>query len=313
MKVSERPVLTETYETLSVFSPGPDSSYIFGTSHEERSAHSQEWEAARPNVDFVRIISQFDDRFTVDLNGATFDVALRSLTQLRNLLSGLARRSRLYIDITGLEHQVWAPLIRSALDVGIQTYVVYVEPGDYRLSATRREGEIFDLSERINGVAPLPGFASLNELDAPDVPFVALLGFEGIRFRYVLEVSQPSRNKIIPIVGVPGFRPEYPFYTYDGNRPVLEDNSAWVRVRFAKANCPFSLWYTLKDVALEHPAASMKIAMIGTKPHAVGAILFYFTHSEPVELVYDHPKRKEKRTEGSSRVLVYAISAFVKQ
>ena len=260
----------------------------------------------------MRVTNQYEGRFTADVGGTQSNIAVRSSRQLSDLLNGLRRRTRLYIDITGLEHQVWAPLIKSALETGIQTFVVYVEPGDYRLSATRREGDIFDLSEKINGVAPIPGFASLNELDTPDIPFIALLGFEGIRFSYVLEVAQPSRSKIIPIVGVPGFRPEYPFYTFDGNRPVFEQTSAWMRVRFAKANCPFSLWYTLKDIALEQDAGSMKIAMIGTKPHAVGAILFYFTHSGNVELIYDHPKRKEKRTEGSSRVLVYAISAFVK-
>ena len=48
--------------------------------------------------------------------------------------------------------------------------------------------------------------------------------------------------------------------------------------------------------------------MIGTKPHAVGAVLFYLDSPSDVELVYDHPVRKADRTMGTSRVCVYNIS-----
>lgn len=189
---------------------------------------------------------------------------------------------------------------------------VYVEPANYRFNIAPKEGEIFDLSERINGISPLPGFVSLREpSDETSVCFVPLLGFEGTRFAYLIEQVQPPGDRIMPVVGVPGFLPEYPFFTYQGNQLPLMRTHAWRNIRFAIANCPFSLYYTLNDIMSEYPNNFLKVAPIGTKPHALGAVLFGIANQPLVELVYDHPIRKAKRTEGSLRLFVYHISAFI--
>ncbi len=140
--------------------------------------------------------------------------------------------------------------------------------------------------------------------------FVPLLGFEGTRLAYITENVQPPGGKTVPVVGAPGFRPEYPFYAYHGNRSALSETRAWKNVRFSIANCPFSLFYTLQDIADQYPRDLLKVAPIGTKPHALGAVLFAIVGRREVELVYDHPIRKKDRTEGASRLLVYHISAF---
>jgi len=49
----------------------------------------------------------------------------------------------------------------------------------------------------------------------------------------------------------------------------------------------------------------------GTKPHALGAILFAIAHSDDVEIVYDNVKRKVGRTTGVARCLVYGVSDFL--
>ena len=54
----------------------------------------------------------------------------------------------------------------------------------------------------------------------------------------------------------------------------------------------------------------MKIAMVGTKPHALGAVLFALTNPARAELIYDHPIRKPGRTGGSDRLLVYHVGAI---
>jgi hypothetical protein len=308
MEIRNRPIFTEMYETLGSFVPQPDSAYIYGTSTEVRSAHSDEWEATASDVAFVRIIDQAESSFRVERPDRVFDVAVRSREQLDQFLQSLGRK-RLYIDMTGLEHQVWAPLIRAALDARVTTLVTYVEPLEYARNRAPKEGDIFDLSEEIKGISPLPGFASLQEL-GDDFCFVSLLGFEGFRFKHAVQQLEPPPNRIFPIVGVPGFRPDYPFYTYDGNRPTLIATGSWSNVRFARANCPFSLCYALDDIGSTYPSASLKIALIGTKPHALGAIIHTLMSSKPVELIYDHPKRKKARTRGAGRMLVYHISAF---
>lgn len=213
--------------------------------------------------------------------------------------------------MTGLTHDVWAPLVRTILAAGRALRVVYAEPGDYAFSKALSDMEIFDLSERIMDISPLPGFTSLaNPDDENAVCFVPLLGFDGARLAYAITQVQPPRGKIIPVVGVPGFRPEYPFHTYIGNRTPLRDYQAWKSVRYAAANCPFSVFYLLQDIAAEYPSDFIKIALIGTKPHALGALLYVLFSPRRVELIYDHPIRKAGRTKGASKILVYDVSTL---
>jgi hypothetical protein len=304
----DRPVLTDVY-ALDRFKPEPNSAYLYGTSVEERSAHSRIWEQNAISVEFFRVTDQQPNDFEIDIAGTKQRVLLRSQEQLRKLWASLNSRP-VYLDITGLAHHVWAALIRVALLEGVHLMVVYVEPLDYRPSPTPTEGEIFDLSEKITGIAPLPGFASLGEAGEEDVCFVPLLGFEGVRLSYLIEQVQPPGGKIVPVVGVPGFRLEYPFYTFHGNRSPLLETRAWKNVRLAKANCPFSLFYLLQDIAESYPRDILKIAPIGTKPHALGAILYALSSPNTVEIVYDHPIRKPTRTAGTARLLVYHVSVL---
>ena len=307
-EVPSRPLFTETFGSIDEFRPAEGSAYFYGTSAEERSAHSPEWEARTSDVTFVRVVGQEPTAIEVEDGGGQRVLPLRGLSTLRDYLLGF-QVDTIYVDITGLAHNVWAPLVRAALVAGKTLKAVYVEPSEYRRSTTPTEGELFALTERIGGVAPLPGFASLVRPDE-DFVFVPLLGFEGARLRYVVEQVQPTGDKMVPVVGVPGFRPEYPFHAYLGNRGVLENTRAWRNVQFARANCPFSLYFVLQDISRQWPDGAIKIAPIGTKPHALGAVLFFLLSARPVELVYDHPARRAQRTRGSSRVCLYHISSL---
>jgi len=306
------PILTEIYADVEHFAPQADSTYIAGRSVEARSEHAQHWGTVDVSrVRFVHVIAHTPSDVRLEVNGALTTVSLRSGKQLNELWRQIGRVP-VYLDITGLPHHVWAPLLRAALSDGHHLMVVYVEPNDYSFSTAPTEGEIFDLSEKISGVAPIPGFVSLRETDHEAVCFVPLLGFEGTRLAYILEQVQPPGMNIIPIVGVPGFRPEYPFYTYLGNRTILRDTKSWGNARFATANDPFSVFYLLTDIAEERPHDLLKIAPIGTKPHALGAMLYAVTANRNVEFIYDHPIRKARRTNGTGRVLVYHVSSFAR-
>ncbi len=311
MIVNDRPLFTDVYTHVDEFRPEPGSTYLFSVSGEERSAHHREWEAKAHDVNFVRVLDQKPSLLRVEINGKEIDLPLRNLLVLKDFINKLGV-GPIYIDITGLSHHIWAPLLKVILNNCQQALVVYVEPGIYRFSATPKEGEIFDLSERITGISPIPGFISLREpLEEENVCFIPLLGFEGTRFSYLLEQAQPPGDKILPVIGVPGFQPEYPFYTYHGNQLPLLRTHSFRNVRFAIANCPFSLFYTLEDIARDFPEHLLKIAPIGTKPHALGSVLYAIANHEHVELIYDHPIRKPTRTSGASRLLVYHVSAFI--
>lgn len=309
LEVASRPLLTESFDSIEELIPTPSSVYFYGRSVEARSAHSDEWERRAVEVRFCPVVDGGNAQVSFQ-DGTT--IALRAARRLQEYLEGnvgVGAETTCYLDITGLAHHVWAPLLRALLVTGSRLRVVYVEPASYRRSPNPTEGELFELTERIAGIAPLPGFASLHGSDE-DVLFVPMLGFEGTRLAYAIEHVQPAGDRIIPLIGVPGFRPEYPFHTYLGNRPSLESTKAWKNARFARANCPFSALYVLEDIAQQWPDSAMKVAPIGTKPHALGAVLFYLLSARPVELVYDNPIRKSQRTTGSDRVSVYHVSSL---
>jgi hypothetical protein len=303
----DEPIFTTVLPAVDAFRPLAGSLYITGESPEQRSTHTGTWQSRCPDVTFLLVTTNDSATMSVDLAGISTTINLRSAASVRALLDQGAH-SAIYLDITGLPHHVWAPLLRAIRSRAEPSFAVYVEPGDYRFSASPTDVTLFDLSEKIDGISPLPGFVTLATRRDDEGIFVPLLGFEGARFAYMLEAVQPKRENICPVIGVPGFRPEYPFYSYLGNRLQLSETRAWHNVRFASANCPFSLYHVLAAVADESENKYLKIGLIGTKPHALGAILYYLDRPNSTELLYDYPIRKAQRTTGVSRVCLYDLS-----
>ena len=309
----DRPLQTRLYEDWDLFQLEPGSTFVHGISVEERSIHPTTWEHGAQEVDFVRVSSLENtpsrdfSRCTAELHGVSRTLSLRGSDQLRTFFLNL-KSNIVYLDITGLPHHVWAPLLRAADSTPKQISVVYVEPRSYTFSRAPTEAEIFDLSEAIHGILPLPGFGVLSEPEDEDsILFVPFLGFEGHRLAYVLEQVQPPGRNIFPIIGVPGFMPEFPFHTFLGNRNILAHGNLHTQIRHVMANSAFDAFYMLQEIAAEHPQHALKIAPIGTKPHALGAVLFTLRTDRSVEVVYDHPIRKPNRTIGSANILVYEI------
>jgi hypothetical protein len=300
---------TETFDSAELFRPPPGSTYIYGLSHEDRSGHVSAWQNLAVNVRCIEISDESQASFRASsVEPALF---LRSSSGIERLFEGCTKGGRIYIDTTGLTHPVWAAILRAALVARFEVLAVYVEPDRYVRSSAPVEGQIYDLSMRITGIAPMPGFTWISAT-AGDFVFVPLLGFEGTRLRHVIEQVQPSAGRVVPVIGAPGFKPWYVFETYAGNRAALEEDDAWEAAKYAPANCPFSCYYLLQHIARQHPSAALKVAMIGTKPHALGAVLFAITNPEKIELVYDHPIRKPGRTEGTDRLYVYHVSAIAR-
>ena len=313
----DKPILTSLFNGWGSFELAPGSTYIHGTSVEERSIHPAAWEEAANDVTFVRFSSLENtpsrdfSSCTAEMDGVARTLHLRGGDQLRAFFLNIKSKI-VYLDITGLPHHVWAPLLRAAVGTPKQVSAVYVEPRSYTFSPTPTEAEIFDLSEAIHGILPLPGFGVLSEPEDEElVLFMPFLGFEGHRLAYVLEQVQPPGRNIVPIIGVPGFMPEFPFHTYLGNRNILAHKNLHTQIRHIMANSAFDAFYLLQEIAADCPQHILKIAPIGTKPHALGAVLFTLWTERSVEIIYDHPIRKPNRTIGSANILVYEIDRLL--
>jgi hypothetical protein len=183
---------------------------------------------------------------------------------------------------------------------------VYAEPTSYRRHDSPSSATVFHLSEGFRGVAPLPGFARLSGGEDDSV-LVTFLGFEGMRARQIAMSLDPT-PRIVPVVGVPGFQVDLPNYTVSCNREFLDEVRAFGEVRYCRANCPFRAYEALREVRRDNPDSYMFIAPVGTKPHALGAVLYALAHPKKTELIYDHPLRSPARTAGIESVHIYHIN-----
>jgi hypothetical protein len=305
---------TSTFGEFTHFQPTPGSVYLYAHSSEQRSLLPDDWRQRNAHVDFFEVTEQSEDFILVRGRGSTQKIALRSDRSGADFFEPM-KTKELYIDITGMTHRTWSSVVRSALSSGARVLAVYTEPKEYAFSRTPTEGEIYDLSDKIEGIAPLPGFADLTGSAEEELLFIPFLGFEGARFAHLLEQVQPKTNCTIPVVGLPGFRPAYPFDAVWGNKAPLLASKGHRRIQYAAANCPFAAFAVLKKLAAETPKRLI-VAPIGTKPHALGVILFWIsnqTTGRSIEIIYDHPIRKPSRTDGARRVSVYDLSAFLAQ
>lgn len=313
MTYLSEPLLTYELDRAN-FYPEGQGSYIHALSSEARSQLDPSWLNSLPQAPtLLDIAENGDDTISLTRPGllTSETIDLRDQQSLQNVISQLPQP--LYLDFTGFTHRAWAPLVRSAVALQLQDlFLVYVEPGSYTRSAAPSPGQIFDLSETGAGIAPLPGFASLARRTR-QVPqcFVPMLGFEGARLGLLLTESDPPSDKVVPVIGLPGFRIEYPFMAYLGNRDHFDGSFLHRRLRFAKANCPFDAFQLLQRILTDNPKDLIQVAPIGTKPHSLGAVLFALARPGRVELIYDNPRRKDKRTTGEARVCVYDVGTFL--
>lgn len=302
MRLLNEPLLTSELSPPDLVCE-PGSLYLHSHGPEERSLLDPTWAESQSGAQFVRVLEIEGE--IVEVEGTR--LALRDRHGLQAVLGS---GSGVYLDITGMVYSTWAPFLVAALDAGLVTRVVYREPVDYKRSDNPTRGMIYDLSERIAGIAPLPGLASLRLRAPADSVFVPLLGFEGARLAHVLESSEPISERVVPIVGAPGFRPEYTTQALLGGRLTLEQDGHYSRIQFSKANCPFDLFHELVKIQHHFDNAFLRIAPVGTKPHGLGAVLFAIARPGRAEIVYDHPIRKKQRTTGQSRVCLYEVSQF---
>lgn len=303
------PLWTKVFDDISSFNPPEDTLYIYDPTVEERAKHVLQWSKSGKNVTIAEIVSFDDSHVSCDIDGVLYRIGLKT-DDIVNLAHHYNRPS-VCLDITGMEHRVWAPLVKSALNSNTEVTAVYAEPRSYTQSIDPVNDVIYDLSEKVQGISPLPGFATVYRSRRYTPMFIPILGFEGTRFSYILEQVQPNIEYLIPIVGMPSFQPDYVFRSFQCNMRSIRELGAWPKIKYVQANCACSMFYSLLEMLSAFSDAFLQIALIGTKPHALGAItlasLFSLTENR-VEIIYDHPIRSSSRTTGIERILQYNLS-----
>lgn len=210
-----------------------------------------------------------------------------------------------YFDLTRLPIQIWAPLLKRLQEDKRRTWAIYEEPEDYRRHPSPDGTSVFQLSRAVSGVAPIPGFVRLSSRQADGGILVALLGFEGPRSQQILATVDPPATAV-PIIGCPGYRPEYVQRVAEANSSFLSSTDSYGRIHLAAALEPTDVERVLQRISREYPTSRLMICLTGSRPHVLGAVLFALRDAR-VELLYDYPEEFPTARGRTRRFHVYTV------
>lgn len=298
----------QRYEDVSKLNILDDSLYLYCVDVEDRSKMCVTQLSARyTNTVFVELDYLQQDKVRVPALNETYK--LKSDIEIIGLLNKF-EKNRVYLEVSSMSNRLAAPLLKRAIGMKMEVHVIYAEPDVYNPDVFKQHGLFENHPKQYDGIKPLPSLASITDNDDKFL-FVALLGFEGGRFAYILDNVQPIDDMVTPVIGVPGYRVEYPFVTFWGNHSALQRANAKENIRYAAANSIVDAYLLLKRLFEENHEKQMMIAPIGTKPHCIAAILFAIKHDKKVEVVYDNPVHTIKLTKGLGAITDCNVSQLI--
>lgn len=175
----------------------------------------------------------------------------------------------------------------------------YIEPNWYRRA---KHGNIlhskdFELSDSVPGFKSIPGNLALLSSRRP-VRGLFFLGYEDSRFRRAFEdLELPNASNIAVTIGIPPYKAGWEVASLANNVRVIKEENVRGGFHFCGATNPMSVIELLLEFrsGLDRNER-LVVAPLGTKPHGIGVALFASLFPD-VGILYDHPRKKEKRTE----------------
>jgi hypothetical protein len=218
-------------------------------------------------------------------------------------------RSRVVLDATTLgipDLLLTLNALREASSAGAD--IIYVEPASYagprRTDVMHRRD--FELSDDMEGFLAIPGF-SLGLHDPSPRKIVFFLGYEGQRLDQAFEQLNLRPRDCTVVFGVPAFRAGWDMDAFANNAPVMSERGVGGGVMFCGAENPAAAIELLEELHRTcQEGERFFIGPIGTKPHGVG-VSIYACLNDSIGILYDHPKRRQKRSKGTGTWHLFSL------
>jgi hypothetical protein len=205
--------------------------------------------------------------------------------------------STLVLEATTLGFAELFALVSGLVEVQAGTIeVVYVEPASY--TRTHPGGDQFALTETTLGYQPIP--RSVVDLGSDDLEAgVFFLGFEPERLDRALEEHQMIADKEVKVVfGIPAYHPGWELDAIIPHLPRLQQGP--LVIEYCSANDPEAAFECLERTRASLGIGKrMFIAPIGPKPCGIAAAVFASAYPAQAGLLFDHPRRSSRRTDGA--------------
>ena len=111
MLLIDRPIISNTYPNLQCIEVEKDSVYFYGKSPEDRANISELQYTDDSSIQFIQLnINEDDTKLIIDLDEKFF-IDLNNDQNLNDFFTQF-NVSNFYLDITGLTHSAWAPILK---------------------------------------------------------------------------------------------------------------------------------------------------------------------------------------------------------
>lgn len=230
---------------------------------------------------------------------------------VRTLLLDSAREvmndKRIVVDLTTLPHPFYLALLKSFTRTRPKEVAcTYVEPKDYENKYDPQKDDL--VTTFTQGFHPHPSRAlpllaeKTRQLDTSTI--VPFLGFDGLRLKLLLE--NETFQRVIPAMGFPAYRPGWHIRTIHDTHVALRGRH-WGEIHLIDASSPFEARDLLLKLRERNPG-TVRAAILGTRPHSLGALLAHVASNEEIAIVYDAPMEIKIRTQGVSKFHVYDVT-----
>jgi hypothetical protein len=235
--------------------------------------------------------------YSVDDMSLTVGTETRSSDLASELLCGF-ERDKVVLEATTLGFAELFCATNALLASGATSVnIIYVEPAKYQRASPG--GDQFELSEPTRGYAPIPN--AIVDLTSDEIEAgVFFLGFEPERLDRALEEHQMIASKDVKLVfGIPAYHPGWELDAIIPHLPALEQHG--LQLDYCSANDPEAAFECLERTrAALSPNKRMFVAPIGPKPCGIASAIFASVYPDQVGLLFDHPRRKKKRSSGAA-------------
>jgi len=217
----------------------------------------------------------------------------------------------LYLDATSLG---FAELLLTLHNIqkfftAVIIKVLYAEPKEYTLKKEIGFEDEFDLTSSFNDFQKIPPYSLLIDSNSNEkAHIIPFLGFENDRLGRIIENDEGARYSLYtPILAIPAFVAGWENISLRHHYQELEEID---NIEFSPANNPYETYQILKKIQRNSDYKKIVLAPIGTKPHAIGGMIFLINskiEGLSVGIVYDFPIKKEKRTDGIGKIHEYTL------
>ncbi|MFN4329300.1 MAG: hypothetical protein ACK4FF_10525 [Limnobacter sp.] len=279
---------TFTGATAEALGIGEQITLLHGSAVDERGQLAIEaW-----GQNCTRVLAEYYvDEMSISIGGAVSDV-----DDIIRLIADY-EPSKIVLEATTLGFAELFALVSGLIEINAdQIDIVYVEPENY--TRTRPGGDQFALSETTQGYKPIP--RSVVDLSSDDLEAgVFFLGFEPERLDRALEEHQMIAGKEIKVVfGIPAYHPGWELDSIIPHLPRLQQGE--LEVDYCSANDPEAAFDSLERTRASLSVGKrMFVAPIGPKPCGIAAAIFASAYPTQVGILFDHPRRSPKRSDGA--------------